>query len=68
MTPADFGCSPWKDISVFHRKGQPVVMLNLARPANHPYHRGVSTQDFRVRYNGKGEATKKMSVRVLVEE
>ena len=64
MPPANFGCYPCKDVSDFRRKGQPVVMLNLARPANHPYRRGVSTQDLRVRYNSIGEAAQAAEVRV----
>ena len=62
MTPANFGCYPCKDVSDFRRKGQPVVMLNLACPANHPYRRGVSTQDLRARFDSIGEAAQAAEV------
>ena len=39
MTLADAGYFAGKHVAEFHRRGQQVVMPDLARPTNHPYHK-----------------------------
>ena len=39
MTLADAGYFAGKHVAEFHRRGQQVVMPDLAHPTNHPYHK-----------------------------
>ena len=39
MTLADAGYFFWKHLEEFHRRGQQVVMPDMARPTDHSYHK-----------------------------
>ena len=45
MTLADAGYFAGKHVAEFHRRGHQVVMPDMARPTNHPYHRDKFSYD-----------------------
>ena len=45
MTLADAGYFAGKHVAELHRRGQQVVMPDLARPTNHPYHKDQFSYD-----------------------